>query len=144
MYRRLDVIYRKRSGETRQIGDGHVVIRYLPIRVHYFGIIFPSNTAYIESLSARCSIFPCYSRSIRSCINPSFDSYAKHLGVFFLLRGGGSVCLEKDSRISRGGGFGRFVKRPNYASNYASSAPNCYFHKCLSVNRLKFDIRPII
>lgn len=74
--------------------------------IHYFGIIFPSNAMYIESLSARyrCSIFHVLlSRSILD--NPSFDSYAKHPGIFFLLLASESPFVWKKARarISRGG-----------------------------------------
>lgn len=104
----------------------------------------------VHRIALRCSIIPCYSRSILSYINPSFDSYAKriHRCIFSSasIEDGGELRLfgKRIAAPVLAGGIGRFVKRSNYASNYASSASNCYFHKCLSVNRLKFGIRPII
>lgn len=151
VYRRLDVIYRKRSGGTRQIGDGHSCYPLFAgsIRVHYFGIIFPSNAMYIESLSAARLSRVTLVRSFPTSIRRSIRMQNAYIGVFFLLlasRMGGELRLfgKRIAAPVLAGGIGRFVKRSNYASNYASSASNCYFHKCLSVNRLKFGIRPII
>lgn len=64
----------------------------------------------VHRIALRCSIIPCYSRSILSYINPSFDSYAKriHRCIFSSASiedgGGASFVWKKDrrSRISRG------------------------------------------
>lgn len=71
---------------------------------------------YIESLSARYRAlhFPVLlSRSILD--NPSFDPYAKHPGIFFLLLASESPFVWKKARarISRGIGLssGRIMRR---------------------------------